>query len=240
MQRAGLHGSALVRLLARLQGTEVATPGPSIAERLGQRLGWADAISLASVLNGPEPAPQPPSSADAASSSVAQQEAECARVRAALTKAINDDRAGSAWQAEAGQAFQPWRRHCIDQQRAMESAIGPLRARLRTQVARRSPQLQRLADVDAAMEQALAGRERTLLGTVPLWLEQHFQRLQHAQAQAQAPQPVADARVEPLRPPWLDTFVQDMRAVLLAELDLRLLPVQGLLEALRQPITITR
>ena len=33
--------------------------------------------------------------------------------------------------------------------------------------------------------------------------------------------------------PWLDTFRQDMHTVLLAELDTRMQPVEGLLAALR-------
>ncbi|HUH88167.1 MAG TPA: DUF3348 family protein [Pusillimonas sp.] len=37
--------------------------------------------------------------------------------------------------------------------------------------------------------------------------------------------------------PWLDTFREDMRAVLLAELDLRLEPIEGLLCALRDSIS---
>ena len=45
-------------------------------------------------------------------------------------------------------------------------------------------------------------------------------------------------RTEAVAPPitagaWLDTFRADMRAVLLAELDVRLQPVEGLLAALR-------
>lgn len=238
MQRAGLHGSALVRLLARLQGTEVATLGPSIADRLGQWLSWTDAVSLASVLNGSVTKAQPQSLPNPTLSSVTKQEAECARVRAALTKAITDDREGSAWQAEGEQAFEPFRRHGIAQQRAMESAIGPLRASVRTHVARRSPELQRLAEVDAAMEQALASHERRLLGTVPLLLERHFLRLQQAQASHEV-QVVASTGEAQVPHHWLATFLQDMRAVLLAELDLRLLPVEGLLQALRQPIMNT-
>jgi len=37
--------------------------------------------------------------------------------------------------------------------------------------------------------------------------------------------------------PWLDTFLEDMRAVLQAELDLRLQPIEGLLCALRDSIS---
>ncbi|SIT30100.1 DUF3348 domain-containing protein [Achromobacter sp. MFA1 R4] len=62
-----------------------------------------------------------------------------------------------------------------------------------------------------------------------------------AQTDADAGAPAGDAAPaspEPAAPPpppgaWLDTFRADMRAVLLAELDVRLQPVEGLLAALR-------
>lgn len=62
-----------------------------------------------------------------------------------------------------------------------------------------------------------------------------------AQADADPGAPAGDsapASPEPAAPPpppgaWLDTFRADMRAVLLAELDVRLQPVEGLLAALR-------
>jgi hypothetical protein len=66
------------------------------------------------------------------------------------------------------------------------------------------------------MEQVLGAPERTLLASVPALLEKHFKRLRQAAPDA-----------------WLDRFRQDARDVLLAELDLRFQPVDGLLEALR-------
>ncbi|MGE8668167.1 MAG: DUF3348 domain-containing protein [Achromobacter mucicolens] len=61
----------------------------------------------------------------------------------------------------------------------------------------------------------------------------------HAQGDTEAPAiDAAQAGTAPLAPAitagaWLDTFRADMRAVLLAELDVRLQPVEGLLAALR-------
>jgi hypothetical protein len=84
------------------------------------------------------------------------------------------------------------------------------------------------------MEHALGVHEHRLLSTVPLLLEKHFKRLRKADETAQA---AAEAPAEPVdgvRPgAWLDVFRKDMQGVLLAELDIRFQPVEGLLEALR-------
>jgi hypothetical protein len=112
----------------------------------------------------------------------------------------------------------------------MEAAVAPLRRRLRATLEGASPALARLAALDAVMEQVVGAQERALLATVPLKLEQHFARLRQADREACAP----DAEPPPIpSTDWLDTFSQDMRDLLLAELDLRLQPVEGLLEALR-------
>ena len=93
----------------------------------------------------------------------------------------------------------------------MEASIAPLRARLRAALTRKSADMARLAAMDAVLEQALGARERSLLATVPALLEKHFVR-SHAAA---------------------GVFRKDMQAVLLAELELRLQPIDGLLAALR-------
>ena len=82
-----------------------------------------------------------------------------------------------------------------------------------------------LAAVDQVMERALARRERALLGSAPALLGEHFERLRLAAQDEAAAAPRAQA--------WLDTFRRDMRSLLLAELDVRLQPAEGLLSALR-------
>jgi hypothetical protein len=140
-----------------------------------------------------------------------------------------------AERAEQTVDYAVYRQRYLAMQRTMETAIGKLRGRLRAALAASHPGMSRLARVDAVMEQALGERERALLGTIPGLLEGHFHRLRlaeeaalaQAEAEAQAmPAPAASGA-------WLDTFRQDMRNVLLAELDVRLQPVEGLLAALR-------
>ncbi|WP_029227051.1 DUF3348 family protein, partial [Burkholderia ubonensis] len=55
-QRTALSGPTLVRLLARLADADVPESRQTLADRLSQWLGWTDAISLSSALNGSPPA----------------------------------------------------------------------------------------------------------------------------------------------------------------------------------------
>jgi hypothetical protein len=77
----------------------------------------------------------------------------------------------------------------------------------------------KLAMVDTVMERVVGAREQSLLASVPALLETHFEHLRQAHEHA----PGA----------WLTQFRKDMQAVLLAELDIRFEPVEGLLAALR-------
>jgi hypothetical protein len=67
---------------------------------------------------------------------------------------------------------------------------------------------------------------------VPQLLGRRFEQLHQAHRSAL---PTPDDPARWLQPgAWLHTFCQDMRVVLLAELELRLQPVAGLLEALNE------
>ena len=219
LRRTGSPGSALIRLLARLADTEPTPPEGAFADRLGQWLQWTDAIALSTVLNG---APSKLSAGAAAPSTatLAAEERECARLRSTLAADITD--------ADEATDFTGLRRRYLARQQAMEQGVGPLRARLRSQVASVSPAMAQLAAVDEVMERTLNAQERVLLGRVPAALQQHHDRLRSAHATV----PVGpDAK--PAEPGWLGGFRQDMHEVLLAELDHRMQPIEGLMAALR-------
>lgn len=204
----GFAGSELTRLLARLADGPPAGSRPVFAERLAHWLGWVDTIALSSALTpgAALPAKDTPPVSGAP-------EADVERVRASLEASI-------AAPCEPGSSpadFAPFRRHCIDQQQAMHDAVGALRQRLRQALSLCSPEMARLAAIDAVMDQALAPQERSLLQLVPLRLQAHFERQRRAAGDGSA---------------WLDAFQQDMRLVLRAELAHRLLPAQGLLNTL--------
>ncbi|WP_418145570.1 DUF3348 domain-containing protein [Variovorax paradoxus] len=218
-QRTVFNGSALVRLLSRLTDTDVREPRQATADRLSQWFGWTDAISLSAALDGAVAAAAP----SRARASASAEERECVRARAALAKAVAEDGA-----VAAAVDFTPFRRRHLTLQQAMEAGIGPLRGRLRALLAARSPAMARLAAVDVVMEQVLAAREHSLLASVPALLEKHFTRLRQA-----SPETTGEPEGEAEAGEWLHVFCKDMKNVLLAELDFRFQPIEGLLEALR-------
>jgi hypothetical protein len=239
-QRHALSGPALVRLLARLAEADVAESRQSLADRLSQWLGWTDAIALSSALDG-----KPPAVAGGARAFGRAEEDECTRVRRSLVSAIASDSvlAGSRRRGLApssAQRFVPpvavdtqteyavFRQRYLALQQSMETAIGALRGRLRALLATQAPALARLAVVDAVMERALGERERTLLGAVPGLLGGHFERLREGEKRR-----LAEAQAQAESDAWLDVFRKDLQSVLLAELDVRFQPVEGLLAALR-------
>ena len=212
--RSGLTGTALVRLLAGMAEARASEPRAAFADGLVQWVGWTDAIALSAALERPAPA-APATSPDRHT----EEHAEYERVRAALAQAIGrETQAAGCSPLEAGMGFSPYRQCCVARQQAMGVAIGALRERVRAALAAGGPDPARLAAVDAVLARALAVQEQRLFAGVPARLEKHFQRLCGAEA--------TQAR--------LDAFRADLQAVLLAELELRLQPVEGLLEALRR------
>jgi hypothetical protein len=243
-QRTAFSGPTLIRLLARLTDVEFTESRQSLSDRLSQWIHWTDAIALSTALNGNPPAV--PSGARALGST---EENECARVRSALANAIVGDNAFAAVRRH-GRAQAPshgapmdaavdtvdypvFRQRYLSMQQAMETGIGNLRGRLREKLAARTPAMTRLAEVDAVMERALSARERSLLAAVLALLAGHFERLRRAEQKT-----LADAQASGDAPAitpgaWLAVFRKDMQSVLLAELELRFQPVEGLLAALR-------
>lgn len=157
---------------------------------------------------------------------------------AGVARESNASNAANATAATAD--FEPYRRYYAAHQREMESSIGLLRTRLRKALADASsgsPALARLAVLDEVMERALGERERSLLASVPQLLAKRFARLRQAHRQALADQPLAndppaDDPAQWMQPGgWLATFCREQQAVLLAELEVRLQPAAGLVDA---------
>ena len=101
----------------------------------------------------------------------------------------------------------------------MEQMIAPLRDHVRQTLCRISPKLRKLAALDAVLEQLLAPRAQLLLPEAASLMERRFEQLAQRD----------DAG-------WLETFGKDWRLALLAELDLRLEPITGLIEALNNEL----
>ena len=234
-------------MLADLAVADAPESRQTFADRLGLWLDFTDAIALFSVLHGNAGSAAPPQPAGAGQ----PVHDDYARVRATLEDAIAIDgllTPGKArvklprpdWHPsiEGAADFLPYQRYYLAHQRDMGAAIAPLRSAARAALAAQSPAHRQLAQLDGVMEQALAPRERALLGGVPVALARHFERLHQAHRAALADAGETDSPAGWLQPGgWLTAFCKDMKTVLQAELDLRLQPVAGLLEALGNEVT---
>ena len=134
---------------------------------------------------------------------------------------------------EIAAAYGPYRRFHLALQTEMEAGVRALRGSLRRALAPASARLRRLAILDEALDRVLAARERQLLATtLPALLEKRFEKLLAAHRQTLIDGEQADDPGLWMQPGgWLATFRDELQSVLIAELDLRLQPALGLVEA---------
>lgn len=212
--------SELVRLLAPLRRAGAPEPAAPIAERLGDWMGWTKAIALSSALSSAAstastaPSPGRPHDAAAAAALLARLVADRASTVAPLHAAWARPDAVDV-DPDGAHDGAPYRLHHRSAQRAMARAVELLRARVRPAVAALSPRLRRLAALDAALADALAVRQEELLGRLPLLLEAHWRARRDTDG-------------------WHAGYAAALHALLRAELELRLQPVDGLIEAVRE------
>ena len=194
------------------------TPAMDFAERLSLWVSAFDAIGLQASLQGIRGLATAPAAphGGARGSRTPDLAEDFRQARAVLAKAIAQDPRSlepgeGADGAVAG--FAPYHRRHLELQRQMEQMVGALRDHVRQSISRRSPRLRQLAALDATLEPLLATREQMLLPKAAALLKARFEQMR-----ATEDGPAAFARH------WHDA--------LLAELDLRLEPVAGLIAAL--------
>lgn len=258
LPRAHFNSSRLTRFLTENAMIDAAPVADDVGQKLGDWLNFRHAIALHGVLNPEQQpnAPQPaPDSAQFHRVGVMTAEAlsrHVDKVRAQLEQSIAQGApSGSGLTRidmppteldqpiEPKTAFEPYRRFYAAHQRQMEVSIQALRSQVRGQLSKSDPKLQQLATLDASFENILSEREALLLGKVAKLFEKrftqalkkHIQELSNLQAEATAEgaQAPSAPALSPLS--WLLPLRQAMRTALLAELDTRLQPLLGLVEA---------
>ena len=234
--RTPFHSSRLLRTLTDLGAVETQAPGMAFAEKLGLWVDYTDAIALYAVHNAsPAVAPEPASEPQAAARARVDMADDFARIRASLEQAITRTapQPHADTPADLTGAYEPYRRVYLAHPRDMDVSVPPLRARVREQLASGSPALRQLAALDGALDGILQARETRLLATLPLLMKKRFAHLRQQHAQTLADTQQADRPDQWMQPgAWLARFCHELQTVLLAELDLRLQPAIGLLEAL--------
>jgi len=247
LPRTNFHSSELIRCLSDLALVDAVDPGNAFAEKLGLWIHFTDAITLSAVHNdsiASTPKIQP--EAQVVARAVAGAEFE--RIRTLLVNSITKSCSPNSGKThiklpepifdlpmDIAAAFVPYRRFYEAHQRDMELSIQPLRINVREAVAKASSRLKKLADLDATLEKILRERESKLLSKVPVLLGKRFQQLfkEHQQKLVdiqQTDNPACWMQAGG----WLARFCKDMQMLLLAELELRLQPAMGLIEAFTQ------
>lgn len=224
-----------MRQLARWLPERAEAPRQDVAERLGQWLKVNEAIQLhtaqgAMTAAGVAAARRATGSGLRADVLPAVRQAlqqEWQQVRAVLTQSITArDLSHRPDPNDPDTEFALAVQRLHDQQRRMELSIEALRAHVRQAMAQTTPDMARLAALDAAMDPLLAAREQRLLSALPALLKVRFVALRQA---AMAP---ADTHPDRADGRWLHTFAAECEQLQLAELELRLLPLTGLIESL--------
>lgn len=220
--RSHFNRSALVRQLAAWQAAPLCAPRQDVAERLANWLNVADAITLHAAHRSIPAVTLAKATPGADRGTVGNDvdlNAEHDQVRTTLAQSIRTRPFGQP--LDAASDFPLYHQRYLDQQRRMELSIEALRAHVRQRLSQTSPRLAQLAALDAVLAHMLGGREQKLLASVPTFLKARFKDLHksHASSPGSA---------------WLETFEQDFQQALLAELDLRLQPIAGMIEAFAQ------
>jgi hypothetical protein len=229
--------SNLVRQLGHWAPVEADAAGMDVAERMSLWVGPLEAIRLQAVRQSLGSGAADTARRSKATSPRAHAAEEALqRARGVLAKAIAQDPLALAHVAPGAQdpGYAPYHQRHQELQRQMTQMVGAVRDHVRQFLSSLSPRLRQLATLDAAFEELLAPREQSLLPTTAALLERRFHQLRAAHRQVHETTGEPDDPALWRRPGgWLDAFAHDWRQALLAELDLRLEPVAGLVEALR-------
>ncbi len=131
-----------------------------------------------------------------------------------------------------GEGFKPYQRFYALHQSEMELQVGSFLAAAKAQVSAADPKLKRVVTLDSALFETLQGYCRKQLAQVSSLLGRRFDVLRASAVEAMGEDPSLQDKQQWLAPTgWLSRFYREMQNLLLAELDLRLQPLLGLIEA---------
>ncbi|HEY9208787.1 DUF3348 family protein [Acidovorax sp.] len=123
-------------------------------------------------------------------------------------------------------------------QKQMGTKFAVLRGQMRQWLREGPLALQQLAALDVVMEQMLDAREQRLWASLQGHLERRLANLRHRHQQGlQSSGRAGEPEGGHPEDGWLWAFEEDLQALLLAEMQARLQPITGLLEAARNQVT---
>lgn len=235
---ASASTSRLARLLSEWIDGEVAAVTTGFADRLGQLFDLPDSIRICSALET-----VPETSFEPCGLSIDAVRNEFFHGRASLIRTalrtfapcsghtrVRFPAENTAATANAATDPEPYLVFYAVLQRDIDFRARNLHAAIRESVAGFSPSLAQLCALDGALNKPLAANNRRLFGAIPRLLEKRFEFLV-----AEYRLTVPEGQNEPgLWAQSLATLRNDMRGLVLAEIETRLLPALGLIEALEE------
>jgi hypothetical protein len=231
-------GSALVRLLRDMPGLEREPPREQFAEQLSRLVNLPDSIKIAAALGGGGERNR-----DAAPAEASAARDELQRVRETLLGAVDrsfepGSRAsrirlphpGPPRWDEGPAACAPYLKFYMAHQAQFDATVQGLHLRIRTMAAGTCDALARLAALDLALADTLYPSARRFYAGVPALAGARFEELLQQSSAADEDEVGMQSRWERL----LAAFSEELRSLLAAELEARLLPVLGLVEAIEE------
>jgi len=242
-----MHYDPLVKLLAEYTAAKTTISPEQFTEKLGGLLSFADALNLSATLKRCET-----ENVDIETHTAGDPQFEYNRVRKALhnhiTKSFvpaSDSRVKMpvpdlSVEFSLTTCFESYLRFYAFHQREMDSAIRSLRTKLRGLMSERTQNLSMLVQLDSCLDDIFLSHSRKLFASIPKLLEKRFELLFKAQLQREQDLQLPNDRQQWLKPgSWLYRFGQDLQALLYAELDLRLQPSRGLVDAFNKEVVIS-
>ena len=220
--------SRLVKLMSELAQLNSSAYDYNLAERLGYFMGVSGSMNLALGLRA-----LPVTAFDETSESIGIVRKSVLDARERMILRIVESFSSSDSQnsvpslangvrEEALRTFSPYQRYYTSQQIEMGVAIKAVREQLRKDMAGISLEMNRLASLDKVLEVNLETHVRKQFNTVTKGLELYFK--------TEITKQTGEFELDQ----FLSPFYQKMRELLLAELDARMQPIFGLLEALNE------
>ncbi len=214
--------SRLIRFLSDLAVADIEASHRDFADRLGQLLDFGASIILADALKArrtPKTAAPVPSIDTVQADFLRTQNKLVSNLILSCTPGQDSPRL--RWpQPKKGRlpdSFEPYRRFYAAAQRELDAGARALRASVRDAMTGVSARLDQLAALDVALDDTLWDHSRSFFAVVPVFLEKRFNHF---------------FAVESPAPGALEQFRRELQGLLLAELEVRLQPALGLLEAL--------
>lgn len=251
MNPVSVSNSRLQRVFVDLAVSDNDVASKPFADKLGELIGLSNSIVLAESLRGLKRRAFQAESFEAGDAKSAFLQARAEMLAFIVDSFVNEGENVATTSAfilprpnrdtlddpEAG--FVAYQRFYALHQSEMDHRILTVRRQIQKIMTGRSAKLAQLAALDNIMADTLADYSRRIFASVPHLLAKRFYFLNQQyrqQLQINGDEPALAAHDETARwlkkGAWLDNFILEMQAILLAELELRLMPLVGLVEAL--------